>query len=215
MGAAASPSAVYLGADDFSGHAAGSAPDGWEGSTKYKVELEGNNPVLGITGSNGPADYFFAGDLAWTDVVVTARLRVIDTAGDHYGLWVRANGTSNFNTIFFGLATNQSLQVYNCRIASASATTLSSSTQLRGWTLIPAAGTSWHTIEVRALGGTLRYVFDGVEKGTTSNSAQPQGRIGLCAGYPASRALWDDVVVRRFVDPEPAVAAGATETRCP
>lgn len=40
-------------------------------------------------------------------------------------------------------------------------------------------------------------------------------RIGLCAGYPSCEATWDNVVVRKLVEPEPIVSLGAKEAGCP
>jgi hypothetical protein len=216
MGAAATASKVYLAADDFEDEAAGSQPDGWEGSSKYTVEQVGSNKVLRVAGTNPDADYLFAGDYSWTDVAVQARLRVLLTSGDHYGLFTRAESPSNFDTLFFGLESNNRLTLYTCNLSSASATGLSASFEGQ-WTLSPPAGTSWHVIEVRTTGQKATLHWDGVQKGIYNIAANQmqQGRIGLCSGYPASQAYWDDVVVRRYVDPEPSVTPSAEESGCP
>jgi hypothetical protein len=215
MGAAAVPSGVYLAADDFEGDPIDSMPSGWAGSARYKVELDGSNRVLGVTGIDGPADYLFAGDYAWTDYVLEARMAVLLTSGTYCGLWARAESATNFDTLFYGLASNSSLASYRCTIASADATALSSSSMLDSWS-ISAAGTAWHDYQIRVRGQNAAYFYDGAQVGTDTLPAgqMTQGRIGVCAGYPATRALWDDFVVRKYVSPEPTVAAGSPEPFC-
>jgi hypothetical protein len=216
MGADPLPSAVYLAADDFENDAVGSKPNGWEGSSAYSVEASGQNKVLKVLGPNNDADYLFAGDYGWTDVVVEVRLAIQKTSGDHYGLFARADGATNFDTLFFGLQTNSQLALYTCKLANASATGLTSATQKGSWN-ISAAGTAWHVLRMNLLGSTAELYFDGVKKTTytISGGSMQKGRIGLCAGYPSCEATWDDVVVRKLVEPEPTVSLGAEEAGCP
>jgi len=216
MGAGAIASKVYLAADSFEDDVVGAAPGGWDGSSKYAVALDGANKVLRVKGTSPNADYLFAGDYAWTDVVVQARLRVIDTSGDHYGLFTRAESATNFDALWFGLQSNNQLVLYTVTLSSSSATGLTGSVK-GSWILTPPAGTSWHTIETRLLGQSAAVVFDGVTKTTYSiaKNQMTHGRIGFCAGYPASEAYWDDVLVRLYVSPEPAVSVAAEQSACP
>lgn len=216
MGADALASKVYLAADSFEDDAVGAAPNGWDGSSKYAVALDGTNKVLRVKGTSPNADYLFAGDYAWTDVVVQARLRVILTSGDHYGLFTRAESATNFDALWFGLQSNNQLALYTVTLSSSSATGLSSASTKGTWS-ISAAGTSWHTIAVRHQGQAADVLFDGAKKTTYNipSSLMTHGRIGLCAGYPASEADWDDIVVRLYVSPEPAVSVAAEQSACP
>lgn len=217
MGTDAVGSKVYLAADSFEDDAVGTLPGGWDGSSKYSVAQDGTNRVLEIDGTSPNADYLFAGDCGWTDVVVQARLRVIDTSGDHYGLFTRAESLTNFDALWFGLQSNNTLALYTTHLTSSSATGLASASSKGSWFLSPPAGSSWHTIEMRLLGQKAEVVFDGVTK-TTYNILPNQmtsGRIGLCAGYPASEAHWDDMVVRLYVKPEPTVNSAVEESGCP
>jgi hypothetical protein len=212
-----STSKVYLAADDFESGTVGAIPPGWVGSANYKVELDGTTKVVSINGTSPDANYLFAGDFAWTDVVVEAQLRVVLTGGTYYGLFTHAVSASNFDTLWFGLSDNNSLQCFTCRIASPTAKALTSSTLHGNWGLSPAAGTTWHTVTVRYLGQNASFLFDGKSIGSYTLSAgqMTQGRIGLCSGYTTAHAHWDDIVVRRYASPEPTVAVAPTESTCP
>ncbi len=212
-----STSKVYLAADDFEDDAIGATPSGWVGSANYKVELDGSNKVVSLNGSSPNANYLFAGDFAWTDVIVEAQLKVVLTSGDYYGLFGRATSASNFDTIWFGLSTNSQLQCYTMRIQSPTSTGLTSS-QLRGtWGLSPAAGTTWHPIATSFVGQQARFFFNGNAIGnyTLATGTMTAGRIGFCAGYATAHAHWDDVVVRRYVYPEPTLGSAPAQIRCP
>jgi hypothetical protein len=212
-----STSKVYLAADDFEDDALGATPSGWVGSTNYKVELDGTSKVVSLNGSSPNANYLFAGSLSWTDVIVEAQLKVVLTSGDYYGLFGRATSASNFDTVWFGLSTNNQLQCYTMRIASPTATGLTSSQLRATWPLSPAAGTSWHSISMAFVGQVARFRFDGNLTGsyTLAGGSMTAGRVGLCSGYADAHAHWDDVVVRRYVHPEPTIAIEAAEVRCP
>lgn len=217
LGADATPSAVYLAADDFENDTIGQAPNGWEGAGDYTVQSDSGNQVLRVVGGGGGnADYFFAGDYAWTDVVVQGRLRVVTTAGTYYGLFARVEDTTPFDTLWWGLYTNNTLQLYTLVIADPQAQALSSGTSRRT-TNISNAGTTWHTLEQRLVGRSVSLWYDGSERTSWSwtTNTMLAGRIGLCAGYDVSSAYWDDIVVRRHVSPEPAVTVDAEEAVCP
>jgi hypothetical protein len=83
---------------------------------------------------------------------------------------------------------------------------------------VTSLGTSWHTLRVVMLGQDLHFFLDAQPEVFTHTAApdRVQGRIGLCVGYANARAYWDDVVVRRYVSPEPVVTAAADESiACP
>jgi hypothetical protein len=84
------------------------------------------------------------------------------------------------------------------------------------WGITPSAGTAWHDLEVRMRGQSMTFLYDGEVLGSHNftSGASANGRFGLCAGYEATRVLWDDVVVRRYVSPEPVVTLGAVEQYC-
>jgi hypothetical protein len=212
-----STSKVYLAADDFESGAVGAMPPGWVGSANYAVEVDGATKVLSINGTAPDADYLFAGDFTWTDIVVEGRLRVILTGGTYYGLFTHAVSASNFDALWFGLSDNNSLQCFTCRIASPTATALTSSTLRGNWSLSPAAGTTWHTVQVRHLGQNANFFFDGKPIGSYNLGAgeMTQGRVGLCSGYTTAHAHWDDIVVRRYASPEPTVTVAPIESSCP
>ena len=217
MGQDAVPSGVYLAADNFEDEAIGAFPGGWDGSHNYAVELDNGNRVLGVTGPDDHGDYLFAGDLSWTDVVVEARMKIIDYASNgYYGLFTRAESLTDFNTLWYGTNLGFSLDVYRCQLSSPTATTLTSSdslTSFRGHVI----GTTWHRYQLRLLGQEVSFFFDQELVGSRTLTAgqMTAGRMGLCAGYSPTRALWDDIVVRRYVSPEPTVTLGDEESWCP
>jgi|GEM_PF-6593022 len=217
MGAGAAPSAVYLAADDFEDDAVGALPDGWEGSSAYAVADAGGNRVLEVESSDPDADYLFAGDFAWGDVVVSARLRIEDPDGDYYGLFLRVRPGSDFSALYFGTgSTGRSLQLWDMTIASPTAHAATTD-QLRT-TAVAELGTSWHTLRAVLAGRDLAFYVDAAPElfSYTVGADRTQGRVGLCVGYADGRAYWDDVIVRRYASPEPLVAAGATESiACP
>jgi len=215
MGAAGTPSGVYLAGDDFEEETVGAAPDGWEGSANYTVALDGGNKVLDQTSVNPDADYFFAGDYAWGDVVVNARLRILDTSGDYYGLYLRAQPGNNFYTVYYGPSDNTTIQVWTMTIADPWAIGLSSSTS-RGSSNVSSLGTTWHALSAAMIGRDIWFYLDGTEKLTyRAGASYQQGRIGLCVGYAAGQAYWDDFTVRKYVSPEPTVGISLEETSCP
>ncbi|MBN2359155.1 MAG: hypothetical protein JXR83_06855 [Deltaproteobacteria bacterium] len=219
MGADAMPSAVYLAADDFEGHVVGTQPDGWEGAGDYSVQTDSGNQVLRVVGTGGgTADYFFAGDYAWTDVAVRGRIKVSTWGSSmYYGLLTRVESTSPFDTLWWGFLDTNTLELYTLAMSGVQAEALSGSSQRRTINFSPNAGSTWHTLETTLAGSSSTHFYDGVQRTTYTlpTSFLPSGRVGLCSGYSVALAYWDDIVVRRYVSPEPSVAAGAEEAACP
>jgi hypothetical protein len=218
MGTGATPSAVYLAGDDFETETLGTIPGGWEGSSAYAVALDGGNQVLELQSFDPDADYLFAGDYAWGDVVVSARVSIQDTSGEYYGLFLKVQPGTNFYTTYYGTSSNTStLQVWDMTIASPTAHGASTNSR-RSTGVSPSLDASWHTLRVAMLGQDLHFFYDDQPELYTYSvlSSRVQGRIGLCVGYADGHAYWDDVIVRAYVSPEPAVAEGSAESiACP
>ena len=86
------------------------------------VPLNAGNQVLEVQSFDPDADYLFAGDYGWGDVVVSARVSIQDTSGDYYGLFVKAQPGTDFYTTYFGTSSNTgTLQVWDMTIASPTA----------------------------------------------------------------------------------------------
>ena len=218
MGTGTTPSAVYLAGDDFEAETVGTLPSGWEGSSAYAVAVDGGNQVLEVQSYDPDADYLFAGDYAWGDVVVSARVSIQDTSGEYYGLFSKAQPGTDFYAAYYGTSTNTStLQVWDMVIASPTAHGASTNYR-RSTSVSPSLGPAWHTLRVAMLGQDLHFFYDGQPELYTYSvlSSRVQGRIGLCVGYADGHAYWDDFVVRAYVSPEPAVAASTAESiACP
>jgi hypothetical protein len=193
-------------------------PDGWEGSSAYLVGLDGANQVLEVTSVDPDANYLFGGDYGWGDVVVTARVSLLDASGDYYGMFTRAQSGTDFYANYFGTSTSTAaLQVWDMTIASPTAHGATTAQQ-RSAAVSPSFGAAYRTLRVAAVGLVLHYSYDsGADLHTyTVNGAYPTGRIGLCVGYSGGHAYWDDIIVRSYVSPEPSAAAGTMESiACP
>ncbi|HEY9899677.1 MAG TPA: hypothetical protein V6D00_10895, partial [Pantanalinema sp.] len=74
---------------------------------------------------------------------------------------------------------------------------------------------TWHRYEFRRYNGTMAYLIDGVQVATAAD-ARPFSCIFLRSGSGAapwsSLAVWDDMSIRSYVSPEPAVALGSEGT---
>jgi hypothetical protein len=217
MGAAAQSSRVYLAADHFEDTLVGAFPDGWEGSPDYRVEAEGGNQVLEVNDISTDGDYLFAGRYDWGDIVIQGRMRAVSTfpSQAYYGFYFRAEAEFDFETAWYGAYDHNTAQVYTMKLSSADATGLSPPIQeISSWS-VSSVGTAWHTYEIRLAGRTAVFFLDDVEQYSWTNTGgMTQGRIGVCAGYVAAEARFDDIIVRRYVEPEPTVSLGSQDTPC-
>ena len=213
MGADA-PSRVYLAADDFEEHVAGDCPDGWtpcdSGQSGHPWQVQGStNRYLETTSA---VTYIFAGQQQWTDVSMEARvwseypdgcpgiasrvqtLKHLVYTGyncvpsdpqypqpfghDNVTVWVRPNADN-----YYPLHGAQAL----------------------GVVIQPK---EWHRVRVAWTGLEVRLFHDGTFAGkelTVSPDVGGAGRVGLFSAYTNAPVRADEVVVRRFVDPEPTV----------
>jgi hypothetical protein len=218
MGVAVEASRVYLAADDFEDEDLGARPDGWEGSPNYAVARESSsNQVLEVNGPNTRGDYLFSGDYAWTDVAVRVRQRAISYAANvYYGLFTRAEADRNFDTLWYGALNESTLEAYGLRLSRANTTALSGATHFESFSG-HSVGTAWRDLEVRLEERQAEFYFEGRSIGsyTLPLTKMTAGRVGFCAGYSTTRARWDDLTVRRYVNPEPTVSGGEAEAYCP
>ncbi len=217
MMGAASASAVYLAADDFESDLAGIYPNGWEGSPAYKVQLDGTNKVLNLEKTASAAgDLIFAGNDTWGDVVVEARLKILQAgSGQLQGVFTRVEAATAFSALWFGLSGTQTLEAHVSTLATTTAP-WTPGAAVAQWPLASPAGTGWHSIEVRQLAKSASFRFDGTAVGSYTNPGtnMAHGRVGLGVGFGATHVHWDDVVVRRYVSPEPTVTLGPLQFLC-
>lgn len=213
LGADALRSQVYLAADDFADEVVGSAAFGWTGSSAFSVyDDDDGNRVLRLLGDTTNDGYFlFGGDDGWGDVAVQVRMKVQHNQSDYAGLFGRASGSVDMATIWFGHNTANWLQAETCTVPSPQTTDIDC--VYRGGWSPRSSWSEWHTLEVRRLGARMEFFQDSWPIGSAALTAG-NGRVGLHGGYGTSEVLFDDVIVRLVVDPEPGVAPQATET-CP
>ena len=69
---------------------------------------------------------------------------------------------------------------------------------------------------MRQLAKSASFRFDGTAVGSYTNPGtnMAHGRVGLGVGFGATHVHWDDVVVRRYVSPEPTVTLGPLQFLC-
>ncbi|MBG0564996.1 pectate lyase family protein [Actinoplanes aureus] len=165
--------------DDFNdGNATGWSRNGgsWsvvtDGSPAYRQSS---------TSSNARA---LAGNTAWTDYTVQARVRPIAYAGADRtaGIAARAQSTSQYYALVLTGSGTAQLQ----RVSGGTATAL-------GTAAVGGTTGAWRVLALRAQGSTLTGYVDGTAVLQATDSAFGSGRIGLVTGYTS--ASYDDVVV--------------------
>jgi hypothetical protein len=124
----------------------------------------------------------FAGDAAWTDYTVSARVKPLSFgSGGVAGLLARAKNATTFYRLAL-LSSSVQLQAVN----SGSVTVLASSSRT-------VAVNTWHTVSLSVSGSTVSGVVDGTAVGSASSSVAASGRIGLQTAFAS--AGFDDVTV--------------------
>jgi hypothetical protein len=201
MGADA-PSEVYLAADSFQEHQAGECPDGWgDCGGIWSVALDGGNRYLL---SDSYSEYLLAGDDTWDDVWVEARVASLDPSGCP-GIASRALDADTLTYSGFG-----------CDNATVPPDSISIWIRDMGYTPIvwgdaPIAASQWNRVANAWTGDTVRLFYgDELIGSADASAAEPSGRVGIFSTYGTQ--IWaDEVIVRRYVDPEPTVTAMAVE----
>lgn len=197
----AGTSEVYVAGDDFEEHLTGECPDGWEPcAPQWSVQSLGNGQVL--RGYSPPVDLLLADLDPPADVIVHARVRNVSPAACP-GLVTHATTTS---WVWAG---------YGCESGDVPVPGVSMQLVDDGsFTTIAgggsAQGNEWHSIEVGWIGGKVSLFQDGVLVGTGDGSAATSGGVGFSVEANIA-GDFDDIYVRRYVDPEPTVELGPEE----
>lgn len=197
------PSRVYLAADDFSGHDIGTCPDGWGdcGATWQIIDDAGNRQLT----STANGQYLFAGDPDWGDVLVEARVRSTNVDGCP-GIAARVEAVQDL--VYAG---------YGCDGSGVPPGSVAVWPRIGGaysplvWLPVDP-GTAFHTVAMGWVGDHVWLRHDGmsVDDAQVPAEVAATGRVGLFSTY-GTVLYADDVIVRRFVDPEPEVSAGPEE----
>jgi hypothetical protein len=199
------PSRVYLAADDFQEHAAGECPDGWDTcGGQWSVAADGSERRLESTADD---TYLLAGDPSWADVVVEARVASDDPQGCP-GIASRVQDAQNL--VYAG---------YDCGSSPLPSENVAVWRRTAGgyaalvYGAVTAIGAAeWHAVRVAWTQDVVRLYHDDSLIGMIpASGVAATGRVGLFSTY-GTHLYADDMVVRRFVDPEPTVHVGAPET---
>lgn len=208
MGADA-PSQVYLAADDFQEHTAADCPDGWGPcGTTWLVDANGSERLLIGTGSG---EYLLAGDRGWTDVSVEAEIRSTDPDGCP-GIASRVEDENNLVYAGYYCDSNKT-DLISVPLDNVALWPRIDGNHSPLFGVELTIGTEWHTLGVAWTGDVARLYHDGdlVGMGTAPAQVALAGHVGLFSTY-STTLFADNVVVRRFVDPEPSVSAGAPQS---
>jgi hypothetical protein len=194
---------VFLAADDFNEHGDGECPDGWgDCGGDFEIATDANSRAL-YSGANDL--YLMAGDAGWGDILIAARVRA-DDPDTCPGIAARVEDTDNL--VYAG---------YNCATGGMPATNVAVWPRISGgytplvWGDVDP-GTGYHRVVMAWTGDMVRLRYDDqlVDAGTAPPDVAATGRVGVFSSYGGDSYV-DDVVVRRFVDPEPEVTAGPAE----
>jgi hypothetical protein len=123
-----------------------------------------------------------AGDAAWTDYTVTARVKPLSYSSDGFaGLLARAKSSTTFYRLALlpGQAQLQAVNSGSVTVLGTAARTVSTGT--------------WYTVSLSVTGTTITGSVDGATVGSGTSSVSATGRIGLQTGYAS--AGFDDVTV--------------------
>ncbi|GAB3378760.1 hypothetical protein GCM10027452_33980 [Micromonospora halotolerans] len=126
----------------------------------------------------------FAGQTAWTDYQVQARVRPtgFGSSGALVGIAARASSSTKMYRLALLGSGRAELQAVN----GSQITSLGSAA-------VGAATGTWYTLRIEASGSTIRGYVNGAQVGGGSNSLVGAGRIGLVTAYAAGS--FDDVAV--------------------
>jgi pectate lyase len=159
--------------------------DGWSTNRgDWQVVLEGDNHFYRQGTLDNELFVAQAGSVVWDDVVIEARVRLVDVmsggysarllarcvnAGKHYGLEFRGDGVLRLEKFDEG----------NGTWIADSNTSMTPET--------------WHSVRFEAIGSVLRVYVDGVWQIERTDSFLPRGAVGLATA--GAIAEFDDVRV--------------------
>jgi hypothetical protein len=147
----------------------------------WSVVSDGSQTLRQTNASSANAREF-AGDAAWTDYTVSARVKPLSFgSGGLAGLLARAKSATTFYRLAL-LSSSVQLQAVN----SGNVTVLASSSRT-------VAVNTWHTVSLSVSGSTVSASVDGTPVGSGTSSVAAGGRIGLQTALAS--AGFDDVTV--------------------
>ncbi|MFJ6198060.1 pectinesterase family protein [Micromonospora sp. NPDC092111] len=193
--------AATLFSDDFSdGDTAGWSKSGGT----WSVVTDGSAALQQAKGDTDNAR-LFAGNTAWADYTVQARVKPLTLPADGtVALLARASSS----TSYYRLALLPGDQVRLEAVRSGTATTLGAASR-------PVAAGNWYTLRIEVAGSTVRGWVDGALVATGTSTVAATGRIGVQTGYATAR--YDDVTVTSggTTTPTPTAAPTTPPTATP
>lgn len=166
----------------FSADFESGSTSGWSKSGGTWTVVADGSRTLRQTNAGSENARDFAGDAAWTDYTVSARVKPLAFgSGGFAGLLARARSSTTFYRLAL-LPGQAQLQAVN----SGSITVLGSVART------VATGT-WYSLSLSVSGTTITGSVDGTAVGSGPSSVAASGRIGLQTGYAS--AGFDDVTV--------------------
>jgi pectate lyase len=165
--------------------------DGWTRSGgSWSVVTDGTQVARqGSTSSDARA---LAGDAAWTDYSVQARVKPLSFNGSDRFTAVLARAQSATSYYYLTLRSSNTVQLK--KLVGGSSTTLSTAS-------VTVATNTWYTLRIEVSGNTLRGFVNGTQVGSATDNQFAAGRAGL-ATFNAS-ASFDDVQVETGTTPTP------------
>ncbi|MBG0564187.1 family 16 glycoside hydrolase [Actinoplanes aureus] len=156
---------------------------GWSRSGgTWSVAADGSQTLRQTNASSENARQF-AGDAAWTDYTVSAKVKPLSFGANGFvGLLARAKSSTTFYRLALLPGNQAQLQAVN----SGNVTVLGSAART-------VATGSWYTLSLTVSGTTISGSVDGTAVGSGTSSVAGTGRIGLQTGYAS--AGFDDVTV--------------------
>lgn len=156
-------------------------PGGWSTAGGDWSVVEDGSAAYRQSKGTGRAARTFAGEPAWTDYTVSARVRAIELdAAGFAGVAVRASGPTT---------------MYRLVITSAGAAELQavrgSTVTVLGAAPVASPAGVFHELRVRAAGTTVTGWVDGVLVGSGTGTVSARGRLGLVTSL--ATASFDDV----------------------
>ncbi|GAA2500661.1 family 16 glycoside hydrolase [Winogradskya humida] len=165
----------------------------------WSIVADGS-PTLRQTVATGENAREFAGDTAWTDYTVSARVKPLSFASNGFaGLLARAGSATTFYRLALLPGNQAQLQAVN----SGAVTVLGTASRT------VATGT-WYTLSLTVSGSTITGSVDGAAVGSATNSSVSAGRIGLQTAY--ATAGFDDVTVNTTGGSTPSSPATTSPT---
>ena len=168
----------------------------------WTVESDGSRVARQSNASSENAR-LFNGSTSWAAYSVQARVKPLSLgSGGFVGLLARASGSTKFYRLALLPGNRVELQAVNG----------SSVTVLGSLSRTVSTGT-WYTLLLDVNGSTIRGTIDGTQVGSTSNTMEDNGRIGLQTAF--STASFDDVAVNSSGTTTPPSSTTAPPTGNP